>query len=127
MAGIQVGSHSEWTASSGSWEGPDLDTASPHNLAYYLPAALCEGINSGSLQPEHRSATVGFIQFLEFDQLIEMEGPDAAAESLDELVTEVQRAVDDRGITFLGSDISADGGKLILTESLLTRRLLHIR
>jgi class 3 adenylate cyclase/tetratricopeptide (TPR) repeat protein len=101
--------------SSGSWEGPGLDTASAHNLAYYLPAALCEGINSGSLQPEHRSATVGFIQFLEFDRLIEMEGPDVAAESLDELVTEVQRAVDDRGITFLGSDISADGGKLILT------------
>ncbi len=38
----------------------------------------------------------------------------AVADYLDNLVTDVQEAVDAQGITFLGTDIDHDGGKVIL-------------
>ena len=43
------------------------------------------------------------------------EGPEAAADALDELVRSAQRAADMHGVTFLGTDIAPDGGKIILT------------
>ena len=39
-----------------------------------------------------------------------------SADALAELVGDVQDAVDDQGLTFLASDVDADGGKLILTD-----------
>ena len=41
-------------------------------------------------------------------------GPGVAVEYLDRLVTDVQDAVDRPGVTFLGTDIDHDGGKIIL-------------
>ena len=42
------------------------------------------------------------------------EGPTALADALDELVGDVQAAADEHGVTFLGTDIDHDGGKIIL-------------
>ena len=49
------------------------------------------------------------------DALIEEEGPQAAAAELGALVADVQRAVDERQVCFLESDVDVDGGKLMLT------------
>lgn len=73
-------------------------------------------VSSVGAAPEHRTATVAFIQFGELDRLIAGDGPDAAALALDELVRHVQEAADRYQVCFLGSDATADGGKLILSS-----------
>ncbi len=65
--------------------------------------------------PEHRTATVAFLQYGALDGLIAGLGPDGAARELDELVRIVQDAADRYGVCLLGSDIAADGGKLMLS------------
>ena len=47
--------------------------------------------------------------------MIESGGPVAAAEVLHRLVSAVVAATDEHGVSFLASDVDADGGKLILT------------
>jgi class 3 adenylate cyclase/tetratricopeptide (TPR) repeat protein len=84
-------------------------------LDQFIPIGLCELLIGGEIEPEHRPATVGFLHFHGFDAVIEQEGCDVAASRLDTLVRAVQRAIDGSGITFLGTDIAADGGKIILT------------
>jgi class 3 adenylate cyclase/tetratricopeptide (TPR) repeat protein len=97
--------------------GVGTDAALPTplpDLEPYVPVALRESIEAGT-EPEHRSATVAFVHFDGTDALIERDGPAAAAAALDELVCDVQGAVDEHEVCFLASDIDADGGKLILT------------
>jgi class 3 adenylate cyclase/tetratricopeptide (TPR) repeat protein len=84
------------------------------DLLSYLPLALRPGLLAGT-EPEHRAATIAFVHFDGTDELIERGSLDDAADSLEELVRDVQAAVDDLGVAFLGSDVDADGGKLILT------------
>lgn len=91
----------------------DLPDTVP-DLLPYIPVGLRESILAGT-EPEHRSATIAFIHFDGTDALIEGEGPEAAAVALEELVCDVQEAVDTQGVCFLASDADADGGKLILT------------
>ncbi|HEY4607072.1 MAG TPA: AAA family ATPase, partial [Acidimicrobiia bacterium] len=67
------------------------------------------------MEPEHRPATVAFLQYHGFDALRAGYGPEATAQRLDTLIRTVQEAVEERGVTFLGTDIAADGGKIILT------------
>lgn len=93
--------------------GMDLPDTVP-DLLPYIPVGLRESILAGT-EPEHRSATIAFIHFDGTDALIEDEGPEAAAVALEELVCDVQEAVDTQGLCFLASDADADGGKLILT------------
>jgi len=64
--------------------------------------------------PEHRSATIAFLQFGELDDLIDEHGTRAAAERIDELVRVVQEAVDRYEVCLLDSDVAANGGKLRL-------------
>ncbi|HUR78960.1 MAG TPA: adenylate/guanylate cyclase domain-containing protein [Acidimicrobiales bacterium] len=78
-----------------------------------VPAALRDHL-AASVEPEHRQATVAFIRFDGIDDVITADGPAVAATVLDELVRDVQAAVDAEGVTFLGSDADKDGGKLII-------------
>ena len=64
--------------------------------------------------PEHRTVVIAFVQFGELDELIKARGPAAAAQALDALVKAVQEGADLFGVCFLGSDVAAGGGKLIL-------------
>jgi class 3 adenylate cyclase/tetratricopeptide (TPR) repeat protein len=92
--------------------GPGADaTAAP--LA--LSTALRAHVLAGPQPPEHRIVTVAFLRFERTDALVAERGPDGAAEALHALVTLVQDAADAEQVCFLGSDIDADGGKLILT------------
>jgi class 3 adenylate cyclase/predicted ATPase len=87
---------------------PGFDTA------LYLPTSLRHHLNAGGGEPEHRQVSVAFIHFDGTDALYEREGPAAVSDALDELVTDVQRAADERDVTFLGTDVDHDGGKFIL-------------
>ncbi len=86
----------------------------PEAIGEGMPVALREFLRHGIAEPGHRIATVGFIKFQGVDALMEQGGPPAAAEALDQLVRNVQQAVDEEGVTFLASDIDQDGGKIII-------------
>jgi class 3 adenylate cyclase/tetratricopeptide (TPR) repeat protein len=84
------------------------------DLAHYVPTAIRAHLLSGGEEPEHRQATVAFLHYDGTDELLEREGAECVAEALRELVTDAQRAADEHEVTFLGTDIDHDGGKIIL-------------
>ncbi|MBA3653274.1 MAG: AAA family ATPase [Actinobacteria bacterium] len=95
--------------------GPTTAVAPPTiDLSETIPTALREELLAGTAESQHRHATVAFIHFDGVDSMIANEGADATAAALDELVSDVQRAVDEQGVTFLGTDVDRDGGKIIL-------------
>jgi class 3 adenylate cyclase/tetratricopeptide (TPR) repeat protein len=63
---------------------------------------------------EHRSAAVAFIKYSGSDDLLAQEGPEALAAALEAVVARVSQACKDWGLTFVSSDVDANGGKLIL-------------
>ena len=96
-----------------------LDAAYTQQVdASAAPLALSTEVRAhvlaGPQPPEHRIVTVAFLRFAGIDRLIAEHGPDEAAATLDALVTTVQNATEAERVCFLGSDIDADGGKLIL-------------
>ena len=79
-----------------------------------IPVSLRDELLTGAVESEHRNATVAFIHFDDVDRLLEEKGADVVHAALDELVTSVQEAADKQRVTFLGTDIDRDGGKIIL-------------
>jgi class 3 adenylate cyclase/tetratricopeptide (TPR) repeat protein len=84
------------------------------DLAEFVPAAIRTYLSGGGGEGEHRQATIAFVHFGGVDELLKTESPDRVAERLDALVRAVQAAVAEYEICFLGTDIDADGGKIIL-------------
>jgi len=84
------------------------------DVAGCIPFALREHLLSGFTDPEHRTATVAFVHFDGVDGLTNERGPGFVANGLNELVSVAQRASEQNGVTFLGTDIDHDGGKIIL-------------
>ena len=87
---------------------PEID------LQEALPLALREVALSSHREPEHRRVTIGFIHFDGLDELVEERALEAVTEALDALVSTAQRACEAHDVTFLGTDVDKDGGKLIL-------------
>jgi class 3 adenylate cyclase len=86
-------------------------------LEVAVPAPLrAQLLEIGPLEGEHRHASIAFIRFSGTDEIIETEGPEAAADALDVLVRAVQTAADEHRVTFLESDIDRDGGRIILVS-----------
>jgi class 3 adenylate cyclase/tetratricopeptide (TPR) repeat protein len=99
-----------------------------------IPVALRAHLGSGERDAEHRLVTVAFLRFSGVDQLIERDGADAMAAALDAMIHAAQQGADQHGITFLGSDVDASGGKVILAAGAPTsggndeeRMLLAVR
>jgi class 3 adenylate cyclase/tetratricopeptide (TPR) repeat protein len=84
------------------------------DITRVIPVALREHLLSDFTEPEHRTATVAFVHFDGVDALTEERGPDVVAKGLHELVSVAQGAAEANGVTFLGTDIDHDGGKIIL-------------
>ena len=84
-------------------------------LARCLSPAIRAHVLGGGGSSEHRAVTMAFIRFDGTDSLIEQHGTAAAADALHRLVSAVEAATEEQDISFLASDIDADGGKLILT------------
>ncbi|MEO8675279.1 MAG: adenylate/guanylate cyclase domain-containing protein [Casimicrobiaceae bacterium] len=92
-----------------------LPQMAPETVTRCLPAAIRGHVLGPGGSPEHRPVTIAFIRFEGADALIERDGPTAAAEALHRLVSVVAAAAEEHEVAFLGSDVDADGGKLILT------------
>ena len=84
-------------------------------VATLLGTALRAHVLAAPAQPEHRTATVSFMQFGQIDELIRSESAEVAAECVEEIVCAAQEAADRYEIAILGSDIAADGGKLLFS------------
>ena len=96
---------------------PDEDVAQPaaDAIANCLPALVRAHLLGGHAAPEHRTASIAFLQFTGLDRLIDGDGADAASRALDEFVRAVGEACDRYEVCFLDSDISGDGGKIRLS------------
>jgi class 3 adenylate cyclase/tetratricopeptide (TPR) repeat protein len=84
------------------------------DIAACIPMRISDYLLQGGGEAEHRHVAVGFLEFRGIDALLEQEGLDRTWQSLDELTRCVQRAAREHGVTFFESDISADGGKIML-------------
>lgn len=88
---------------------------SPDQLAllHGIPEALVGHL--GTVEGgEHRRSAVAFVQFRGTDELLRASGPEALAEALEHLVTQVQAICSDHSVTFLASDCDKGAGKLLL-------------
>jgi len=84
------------------------------DLVNAIPVGLRAHLLDGTGDPEHRVATVAFVHFDGTDEFAVEHGPAALADALDELITDIATAATDHDITFLGTDVDHDGGKVIL-------------
>src|SRR4051812_22430154 len=89
------------------------DAKAAPDLLPAIPSALREHLASGVIDQEHRQVCAGFVSFAGADQLLTKQGHAALAAELTTIVDAATSAADRFGVTFLGSDIAADGGKLI--------------
>lgn len=85
-------------------------------LSELVPRALRETLASPVVESEHRMASIAFVKFKGVDELLANEGHERVAEQLELLIEAVQGAADKEDLTFLASDIDADGGKVILVS-----------
>ena len=67
-----------------------------------------------AIESEHRRVTTGFIKFSGTDDLLAREGPEALTAAVEQIVSVAQDAASANQVTLLGSDMYADGGKLML-------------
>ena len=84
------------------------------DLSTCIPTALIAGLLGSEREPEHRRAVVAFIHFDGTDAMLARRGAGETAAYLDRIVRDVQAAVEAHDVTFLGSDVDRDGGKIIL-------------
>ncbi len=96
-------------------ETPSVGKAGATLVEAALPPALREHLAAERRDAEHRHVSVAFLRFSGTDDVLLAEGPDAAADALDGLIRAVQEGADRHGVTFLGTDIDAGGGKVLLT------------
>ncbi len=93
-------------------ETPQLDPAA---LALCLPPQVRHQVESSPDSAEHRTATVSFVEFGRFDEMLERDGADVTGEHLQELVAHAQVAADEQQICLIDSDVSGGAGKLRFT------------
>ena len=87
----------------------------PELTARCLSPSIRAHVLAGGGTSEHRPVTIAFIRFEGTDALIAGLGPEMAAEALHRVLNVVEAAIEEHDVTFLASDVDADGGKLILT------------
>ena len=90
----------------------------PRRTDVDIGAAVCdhlrEHLRSGSVEDEHRSISIGFIEFSGADELLAEHGPDALTEAVTYVVDAVQEAAAANDVTLLATDLAENGGKFIL-------------
>jgi class 3 adenylate cyclase/tetratricopeptide (TPR) repeat protein len=79
-----------------------------------LPLPTRQYLLAGEDDAEHRLVAVAFVEFSGTDALLLDQGPGATAAAIDAVVQTCQRACETHGVTFWETDISKDGGKVML-------------
>ncbi len=95
--------------------GPVLrESGHSSDLASLVPERLRDHLLLGITDSEHRIASVGFLKFSGIDEMLAADGPIETAAALHHFLSVVQSSVDEEGVSFLATDIDANGGKVIL-------------
>jgi class 3 adenylate cyclase/predicted ATPase len=84
------------------------------DLGRYLPPPVAENLLAGGHEGEHRRVSIAFVEFSGTDQLLATHGANAVAALLQYVISSAQDAAHANDVTFLGTDINADGGKIML-------------
>jgi class 3 adenylate cyclase/tetratricopeptide (TPR) repeat protein len=84
------------------------------DLVDCVPVALRERLLSGAPEPEHRPVTVAFVEVSGTDRMLDENGPEALASALHDLVSVVQRAARQHGVSFHESDVGANAVKILI-------------
>ena len=104
------------------WRTAKTDAPGASDLAFdidvsaLVPTALRSHLTDRKLDSEHRLATVAFIEFVGVDELLEDHGPEKTSDALDSLIAAVTAIADEEEITFLGTDVDRNAGKIILVS-----------
>ncbi len=93
---------------------PSVPPGDDRLLRTLFPVELGEYLAPGPPDPEHRVATIAFVRFSGTDAILTEQGHEALGETLHELVTGVEQALNVEGVTLLATDIDSDGGKFFL-------------
>jgi class 3 adenylate cyclase len=94
--------------------GVEARRAAATSAGDFVSTALRAHDVGGGHGAEHRPVAVAFVHYGGIDARIDAGGADAVAADLDRLVRSCQEAADTYGLSFLGTDVDADGGKIIL-------------
>lgn len=86
--------------------------------AHGIPVALRGHLDGARKDGEHRLAAVAFVKFGGTDELLARQGPGAVARALGSLITLVQASCRDYDVSFIGTDVDCDGGKVILASGM---------
>ena len=86
----------------------------PARVAGWVPELLRGYLSAARPEPEHRIASVAFVRLSGLDELLLELGAEEAALALESAVSMIQEAARDEGVTFLATDLNADGAKVIL-------------
>jgi class 3 adenylate cyclase/tetratricopeptide (TPR) repeat protein len=86
----------------------------PEMTARCLSPAVRAHVLGGGGMSEHRPVSIAFIRFEGTDALIAERGPGDVAEALHRLLSSVESAAEEHDVSFLASDVDADGGKFLL-------------
>jgi class 3 adenylate cyclase/tetratricopeptide (TPR) repeat protein len=81
-----------------------------------VPTALRSHLTDRKLDSEHRLATVAFIEFVGVDEYLESNGSEETSAALSSLISAVTEIADEEEITFLGTDVDRNAGKIILVS-----------
>jgi class 3 adenylate cyclase len=104
-----------WRTTRAQAPGPS-DDASRQDVRGHIPTALRSHLTTRKSDAEHRLATVAFVEFIGIEGLLEAGGVDGAGKAFDALISAITSIADDEGVTFLGSDVDRDAGKIILVS-----------
>lgn len=84
------------------------------DLAGCLPGPIVDYVLGRASEGEHRRVAVAFVEFTGTDELLADSGPNAVVTALHELVSLAQEACHRSDVTFLETDISPGGGKIMM-------------
>jgi class 3 adenylate cyclase/tetratricopeptide (TPR) repeat protein len=85
-----------------------------------IPLAVREHLIAGGRDPEHRQAAIAFVLFGDVDASVAPAQSESPADMMQELIAHVQRSAEEYGVSFLGTDIAANGGKIIIAAGVPT-------
>ena len=94
-----------------SWDRSDVGGL---DLTTCLPGPIADYVLGGASEGEHRRVAVAFVEYSGTDKLLADGGPQAVGAALHELVSLAQEACHRSDVTFLETDISPDGGKIMM-------------
>ncbi|MCL1587698.1 MAG: tetratricopeptide repeat protein [Actinomycetia bacterium] len=86
------------------------------DVSALVPTALRSHLTDHKLDSEHRLATVAFIEFVGVDEYLDSNGPEETSAALGSLISAVTEIADEEEITFLGTDVDRNAGKIILVS-----------